>query len=76
MIANFLIINLVFMVEFKKWFNNNNKNVPLITVFVCVCLDTSVSNIILGKVVIRARCYRSLRKPEEPHQLEVNAFSI
>jgi len=31
----------------------------------------SVSNVVDRKVVVRARCYRSMRKNEEPHTLEV-----
>ena len=31
----------------------------------------SVSNIVDNKVIVRARCYRSMRKNEEPHKLEV-----
>lgn len=32
---------------------------------------STASNVVDGQVVVRARCYRSMRKREAPHKLEV-----
>lgn len=41
------------------------------SVFMFVCLLVIVSNVVDGQVFVRARCYPSQRKNEEPHKLEV-----